>query len=497
MDETRDTELDAMSESRDSELGRQLETCGEPEHGPDYWRAVRLAVDEVKAEAAEEAAEWIGEEVRRPGRLGRLRAAFALRRVRLALAAVAVAAAAASALLVGLPGTQGPQPVSAAEVLRRALAVPGSIRTWQADLRLEMYVDWVWKKYHANIVRRVHYMRDVAGGARETYSAITAAGHRLEGPAEEVYDAKTGKGAPYYDEDTGTWYQEYNPSLGGPDGGTIPLIDIGLAVRALSSAHTLRLGETVAGGRPAWTVSCTRSEMAGLPSSDDEPVYTIIVDKQTWDLLGVKQVTKGRVTFSARFSNVRVNEPLPDDAFHLEPPPPGARVERVDLGFHRMTLDEAAAAPRVTPLVPGFVPDGYELSEAAVADRSVIIRNIRGVDVDFTTRHVFALAYRRGFDALTVSTRTIHDPDYRVGIDLCDEFDQAWSRRARTEVPIMSGAFAGATARILVASTTSPPHLWALKDGVLLTICGAATGEELLDMADSLQVFPGPSPTAE
>ena len=57
----------------------------------------------------------------------------------------------------------------------------------------------------------------------------------------------------------------------------------------------------------------------------------------------------------------------------------------------------------------------------------------------------------------------------------------------------MSGAFAGARARILVATTTSMPHLWAVKDGVLLTIAGGATAEELLAIAESLQVYPGAS----
>ena len=44
-----------------------------------------------------------------------------------------------------------------------------------------------------------------------------------------------------------------------------------------------------------------------------------------------------------------------------------------------------------------------------------------------------------------------------------------------------------------MATTTSTPHLWAVKDGVLLTIAGGATAEELLAIAESLQVYPGAS----
>ena len=41
-----------------------------------------------------------------------------------------------------------------------------------------------------------------------------------------------------------------------------------------------------------------------------------------------------------------------------------------------------------------------------------------------------------------------------------------------------------------MATTSSAPHLWAVKDGVLLTIAGGATAEELLEIAGSLQSYP-------
>jgi hypothetical protein len=406
---------------------------------------------------------------------------------------------AAVVLLVGLPRALGPESVSAAEVLDRALAQYSSGRTWQADMQLEWYDEDVWATYHVHATRRAHLVWAADGSTRESWSAVTAAGHRLPGgeAATEVYDATTGRGAPFFDEVTRTWSQEQNVPLGPPDAGTVPGLDIGTTVRALASSRTLRLDETVVDGRPAWTVSCTRNEMAGLPQSgEDSPVYTVLVDKQTSLLLGVDVVTAGRFTLSLRYRNVRVNESLPDGVF-TESAPAGVTVKRIDLGFRRVTLDEAATAPRVTPLVPGFVPTGYVLADVAVADRAVIAGDMEGMEVAYETRHVFALSYRRGFDALTVSTRAMRDPSYTVDIDINLESDQAWSRRARSEVPITSGAFAGATARILVASTTSPPHLWAMKDGVLLTIFGAASAEELLAVAESLQAYSGPSPDAE
>ena len=109
-------------------------------------------------------------------------------------------------------------------------------------------------------------------------------------------------------------------------------------------------------------------------------------------------------------------------------------------------------------------------------------------------RDVFALQYTSGFDALTVSTRTIADEYYTADDDPFDDrTDPTWSEVARTEVTISEGAFAGTTARILVATTTTAPHLWAVKDGVLLTIAGGATADELLAIAESLQPYPGAS----
>jgi hypothetical protein len=481
---TPETGLEAMRETRDMEMGRQLEAFGEPDHGPEYWRDVRLRVAEASQEGR----------MHSFGR--RLLAAFARRRVRLALAAAALAAAAAVVVLVGLPGTPGPQAVSAAQVLDKALTTYSSVRTWRADAYEKFYDEGVWKKWHAYVTRRVHIVRAADGSSREMYSPVMAGSHRLMDRSIEVYDATTERGVGY-DGSEGTWGVETNGPLGPPDAGTVPMVDIGLAIRALAASDTLRLDETVVDGRPAWTVTCTKSEMAGLPpSGEDWPVYTITVDKQTWLLLGVQIEQAGRVTYSVTWRNVRVNESLPEDAFTVTPPP-GVHIQSSAGGFRHVTLLEAAGTPGVTPLVPGFVPRGYELSGVAVAARAKLIVYINDeTDETIWGQHVFALHYRRGFDAVTVSTRTLRNRDYTVDTDPCEEFDQAWSKRARTEAPITSGAFAGVTARILVASTTSAPHLWALKDGVLLTICGAATTDELLDMAESLQAYPASSPAA-
>jgi hypothetical protein len=467
-----------MDEIRDSELGRQLEALGDPEHGPDYWRDVRLAVAEASAE------------VRRRGFGRRLRAALAPRWARLALAGAACAVATAAVLLVALPGTP-----SAAEVLDRALATYSSGRTWQADAQLRLFDAGMWKRYHAYVTRRIHTVRAADGSEHTTYSAVTVAGRSLVSAAIEIYDSTTGVGTGY-DSSERVWMVGKNGPLGPPDAGTIPLVDFSATIQALASSKTLKLDETVFGGRPAWTVSCSKGELIGLPpSSGGWPVYTVTVDKKTWLPLRLQEMQRDRITFSICYRNVRMDEPPPKDAFTAQVPP-GAEVTREDGGFRRLALDEAVATPGVMPLVPGFVPDGYELSQVAVAEHAALTLEVaEDVEKTFGAKHVFALAYRRGFDALTVTTRIV-DGDYPVDVDPC-EGDQVWSKRARSEVPITAGAFAGVTARVHVTSTSAAPHLWAVKDGVLLTIAGAASAEELLAVAESLQVYPGSSPAAE
>jgi hypothetical protein len=471
-----------MKADRDRRLGAALGRLDVPDHRDGFFAAVWAGVNQELAQPGL---------ARRP-RLGQRH--HWRRHPLLMAASVAVAVVlVAVVVLVGLPGMRGPQTVSAAEVLDRALAAYSSLQTWQADMHLRWYDESVWTRYHAYATRRAHLVRAADGSGREAWSAVMAAGHRLPGgeASTEVWDLTTGKGGAYYDPETRAWSRETGLPLGPPDAGTVPGVDIGTTVRALASSKTLRLHETVVDGRPAWTVTCTRDEMARLPGGGkDQPAYRVLVDKQTSLLLGVDVVTAGRLALSARWRNVRVNEPLPKSVFTKQPPA-GVTVKRIDLGFHRFTLDEAAATPGITPLVPRVVPGGYALSQVAVADRAALTIQIGEADETFRGRYVLALQYRRGFDALTVATRTIEGTNYTVGIDPC-EGDQAWSKRARTEVPIASGAFAGATARILVGSTSSAPHLWAVKDGVLLTIAGAASAEDLLAAAESLRVYPGP-----
>jgi hypothetical protein len=132
-------------------------------------------------------------------------------------------------------------------------------------------------------------------------------------------------------------------------------------------------------------------------------------------------------------------------------------------------------------LVPTSVPRGFRLTQAAAAPHSVTAnRLVRG-------RKVVALQYARGFDSLTVTTRTVTDPSSTAKYDPFEP-DQSWAALVAWPATISGGAFRGVTAQVVVAPKTTTPHLWAVKDGVLLTVAGSASAEELLAVAASLEL---------
>jgi hypothetical protein len=398
-------------------------------------------------------------------------------------------------VLFGLPRTSGPPTVSAAEVLQRTLSAYSSGITWQADVEAKV-VDQNQSAaggIHYNVLR-YRIVQSADGSYRLTqfdqaHPGAAGVGAGLHVDDVRAYDASTGV-LRHSRPGRGLVIAKDSP-LGPPDRWASPLtgVDFGATLRAMMAAGALKLEGTVLDGRPAWTVVTTKgagvASPAGPAQGIDWPVYKVTVDKQTWLPVRFQQVTAGTLTAELRVRNVRVNQPLPAHVFELRPLK-GQAVKRVDGEFRRVTLEDARALAAVTPLVPGSLPSGYKLAHVAVAARAITANHL------FPSRHVFALQYTHGFDSLTVSTRTVVEAGFSATRDdPVDSYDPQGTRLARTAAAITKGAFAGTNASIVVATTSSAPHLWAVKDGVLLTIVGGATAQELLAIADSLQVYPG------
>lgn len=257
--------------------------------------------------------------------------------------------------------------------------------------------------------------------------------------------------------------------------------DLGSVVRALASSRGGDVSEIGYEGRDAWLLETDLP----LPEKDEEfwPDHLeVVVDQETGFPVRAIATNDGQTIYETRIEDLRVGGDLPQDAFTLEFPP-GVDVFRSDAGFRRVSLDEARSVVGYDPLVPRSVPEGYELSEVAVARRAGATGALEG---NPATIKAVSLSYRRGLDQFIVTTR-------RVGED-----PSAWSDpfatseglvQARARVRFSSGALAGRDGE-LVIDPLVPPHVWALTEDLVVTVSGELTRDELVEVSESLDAHP-------
>ena len=295
-----------------------------------------------------------------------------------------------------------------------------------------------------------------------------------------VYDAR--RGVLVERSQQHRWTEHTNAPPGPPErwAGLITQYDFSATARALQIAGAARLESATLEGRPVWVIICSQASRVPSPVSNDYGVsFRITIDRQSHLPLRYQTVDVGFLIIDVRYSNVRVNEPLPDAVFRAHPPA-GTSMKRVDDGFVRVSAGDAATLSGYLPVFPASVPRGYGSRQVVVARRATTANGVT------EAARIFSLRYTRGFDALTVTTRRPADP-YAY---LDDPFEPTayWTSAHRSEAQITSGAFRGASAFVVVAPQVTTPHLWAMKDGVMLTVAGSATAAELLAVANSLRV---------
>ena len=476
-----------MSDEQDMRLREALRGLQAPPLNEDARERVRAAV----AAAAME-----------PPRVRRRRAfvEFAWRR-RLAfgLMAVAVVALAAGVVLVGWP-RGGPEPVSASEVLQKAMRARSAGRTLAAEVTLTIRTNALWATTAQYEVDHYDMLMRADGSFRLSRRGPPPVGWSMGGShpsAEVVFDALRGVLSMYpsaevvFDARRGV-FSSYSPDrglieragypLGPPDrwADPIALADFSATARALDAVDATRVRTAVYEGRPAWIITCSLVSIPSHPRvSADWPIFEITIDQATALPVCFREIRDGQMWAEVRYGSLRADAPLPDDAFELKAPG-GASATRIRGGFALASVAAIAKLPGCTALVPKMVPPGFRLDQAAVAKHGVTAnRRHKG-------RNIVALRYGRGFDSLTVTTRSVADAYYAAFYDPF-ELDQQWAREVAWTVRIRAGAFAGKTARVVVAPGTTVPHLWAVKDGVLLTIAGSATADDLLAIAASLE----------
>jgi hypothetical protein len=425
---------------RDDELGAALRALEIPEHRRSFHPDLRRQLAPKRSK----------------------RGRFALR---LAAAAIVLAGV---GLAIGLPrGDNGPEPATAALVKAQMRSALSELRTLEGVL--------------------------VADGPRpgdeERWRfALDATGDlRLEGPrAGEVitYDAAAGAvrsaqhsaslggDALFYAERTGV-------ALGPPDLGPPTWLlpnEFGAYVRAALAAGDPGVREVTYDGRQAWQLDVDTARNAIVPELSGDH-FRITVDRETSLPVRVVETRHGAFLRELRLERLRVNGDLDAGTFRLAFPT-GAEVMRSDDGFHRVALDKVAAIVGYSPLAPNWLPAGYRLSAVAVARESAPTGTEGG---NPASRMVVSLSYRRGLDQFLVTTRlrgggAWSDP-LATGEGFVDHPDR---------VTLARGALAGVGAELLIVPR-GIPHLWALRDRLVVTIGGDLTRAELLRVGESLR----------
>jgi hypothetical protein len=478
-----------MSDER-QDLGEILRTHGcAPAHLPGFEARLIVGLEEADREMGRATGGWH----RLPGRS---RSLWTRHPVLATAALVGSAAAVAAVVLVGVPGVSrmiGPEPVSAAQVIQKALHALSAGKTVQADAtekravailpggitkyavehdRLLMRSDGSFRVTQTDKPQtsRPVKLRDRADAADSAYDAAGGVFREYS----RGWDWEAGAGGSYVNRvEVTTGYP-----LGPPDcWANVPLADLGATARALQAGGVALLETTSYSGRPAWVISGTR-RAGSDPRLTGEETYAITIDRQTCLPVRFRLLADGVLQFDYSWHNVRIDEPLPDTAFTFAPPQ-GAEVVRKDAGFRRLPLAQIDSTAGYVILLPIWLPAGYVQRWSAVAARSTTANEVTA------GRHVAALQYVRGFDTLTISTRTVADPQTAATVDPVEP-DTSWADLVYRDVGLTTGAFSGATARVVVAPYTTVPHLWVVKNGVLLTVAGSATAKELIAIAESL-----------
>jgi hypothetical protein len=436
---------------RDEQLGAALRELDVPEHGPGFF-------DELDRRLA-------GRRVAPPrhaGRRGR-------RGVRIA------AAAAVGAVVVGVLGVLGDEraPRIVTPDVATAAAVKAEVRTSLASLE--------------NLSGVLVEDGPERGDIHRWRFALTAEGDlRLAGPGEGeliTYDATTGVvrsaqrsaslgGGPLF------YAERRGVAPGPPDAGRpvlTPLDQLGAFVRALLAADDPRVREISYEGRPAWRLDVDAVPNAIVPDLSADRLE-ITVDRKTAIPVRVVERRRGAFLREIRIDELAVDGTLAPETFRLVFPA-GAEVLRSDDGFRRVSLDQVANTVGYAPLVPGRVPDGYELAEVAVASEA----GPTGTEGDNPpSRKVVSLSYRRGLDQFLVTTRWANGQAWNdplaTGEGFVDRHEQ---------VVLRAGTLHGIRAELLIVPR-GIPHLWALTDRLVVTVGGDLSRAELVRVAQSL-----------
>jgi hypothetical protein len=179
-----------------------------------------------------------------------------------------------------------------------------------------------------------------------------------------------------------------------------------------------------------------------------------------------------------RYTYGRVNGPVSPGAFAG---PPGAQV-RTDGQFRSMPLGRARAlASYKVPQVSTLPRAGWRLLRSGFAP---VGRPTGSEGMNPQGRDLVVAVYGSGLERLVLTTLLVGDQELgRWQYE--DPFGGEGIQRPTTRYRLRAGAYAGTVARIGLPSADAP-YLWFRSGGVVVTLSGAASSQQLIAAAESL-----------
>lgn len=245
------------------------------------------------------------------------------------------------------------------------------------------------------------------------------------------------------------------------------------------------------GGRDVYVLVLERERDAlGVPSAGASLIthLEVWVDAVTYLPVRIQYQDRSkpgrmvvREQFRYSYDFKHVNDPVPSTDFTV---PPGAKVLE-DRGFRTMPLDQAIA--RASYRVPrvGKLPEpGWTLLRAGYASNG----SPTGSEATNPPGHDLVVAvYGNGLERFVVTTLLVSDREVGRGGLYGDPFGAEGAIRASRHYRLRHGAFAGTVATIGLPSDDTP-YLWfRSREGVVVTLRGAASVDQLIAAAESLR----------
>ena len=305
--------------------------------------------------------------------------------------------------------------------------------------------------------------------------------HVRTGGIEEAYDARRRVSTLY---DPNPVYEPFAHKARGLSGGPPDTFvdsafqrELGSVVRALLGVADVPVETGSFRGRPVWTLSTPvrQDRLAGAGYSPNH--LEVKVDVETGIPLYALWTVDGRLRRKLVISTVAVNGGVSraDLAVDL---PDGVQPTRSDQGFERVALDEVEGIVGYAPLVPAWVPDGFELDDVTVAPQG----GPTGSEaMNPVAPDVVSMVYRRGFDRIVLTTRVATDGDWSDPLATGEGFVDRPER-----IRLERGALSGVEANLLIVPLALP-HIWALTDDLVVTVAGDLNRQQLLRVTEALE----------